>query len=545
MSNLTKNGLETDENGNIIGFSPEKFVAGFLGGAGVSKATQFALKNPKIRAKADIFLKQSGEFIVNELKNPNLPAQTRQTLERIFGKALVRQMDTRAFIIAGENAIGANKAKLSKAQVMQKEGKSDDEIWLKTGWYYDKDGKWKFEINPAGAEFKQDFDKISHIEYNSEGVGYEIRFNGVLSDYLDDKELFSAYPQLKEFKIVVGDIGNPQWLAEYNSKNKIFYLNTNAISKENAKSVLYHEIQHAVQDIENFARGGNPKTALSYADETQKSKVANYKKSFAGKDLNDNQAAYKLLHGEVEARNVENRMKNIDDLKMLDDTEKAAWFEPDEIKNIHNRTKMHPHKTQDIDIKDTILSTDESVSYSVDKGKLKNFDIIPAKKQGEKMDLSEFLDDKGAVDYKKLEILAMNLPSKLSYKGFLKQFENTNKVIIKTPIKDLEVNPKYMFFHLTKYGDKQSKIKGNGKENRLWLNGGVLETLQNPLFITQDKAKTMYFYKAFKNDKGLINLISVAVPKNNSQMIYKTSYDGTNKRILDLIKKYKLIYKAS
>ena len=348
------NGIETDENGNIIGFSPSKFVAGFLGGAGVSKATQFALKNPKFRAKADKFLQQSGDFIVNELKNPNLPVQTRQTLERIFGKALVRQMDARAFIIAGENAIGANKAKLSKAQVMQKAGKSDDEIWLKTGWYYDKDGKWKFEINPAGGEFKQDFDKISHIEYNSEGVGYEIRFNGVLSDYLDDKELFKAYPQLKEFKIVVGDIGNPQWLAEYNNKNKIFYLNTNAISKENAKSVLYHEIQHAVQDLEGFASGGNPKTALSYADETQKQKIANYKKSFAGKDLDDDAIAYKFLHGEVEARNVENRMKNMDDLKMLNEPEKAAWLEPDEIKYAHAKTKMHPYETQDI--KDSIVS---------------------------------------------------------------------------------------------------------------------------------------------------------------------------------------------
>ena len=348
------NGIETDEDGNIIGFSPSKFVAGFLGGAGVSKATQFALKNPKFRAKADKFLQQSGDFIVNELKNPNLPVQTRQTLERIFGTALVRQMDARAFLIAGENAIGAHKAKLSQAQVMQKAGKSDDEIWLKTGWYYDKDGKWKFEINPAGGEFKQDFDKISHIEYNSEGVGYEIRFNGVLSDYLDDKELFKAYPQLKEFKIVVGDIGNPQWLAEYNNKNKIFYLNTNAISKENAKSVLYHEIQHAVQDLEGFASGGNPKTALSYADETQKQKIANYKKSFAGKDLDDDAIAYKFLHGEVEARNVENRMKNMDDLKMLNEPEKAAWLEPDEIKYAHAKTKMHPYETQDI--KDSIVS---------------------------------------------------------------------------------------------------------------------------------------------------------------------------------------------
>ena len=210
--------------------------------------------------------------------------------------------------------------------------------------------------------------------------------------------------------------------------------------------------------------------------------------------------------------------------------EKAAVFENDlALKSII---------TQD-------LNAQNAVSYGVDKDKLKNLGKMSQKQQGKSMDLSEFLDENGAVDYQKLENLAVNLPSKLSYKGFLRQFKDTNKVIINTPIKDLEVNPKYMFFHLTKYGDKQSRIKGNGKENRLWLNGGVLETLQKPLFITQDTSGTIYFYKAFKNNKGLINLVSVAVPKNNSQMIYKTSYDGTNKRILDLIKNHKLIYKAS
>lgn len=54
-----------------------------------------------------------------------------------------------------------------------------------------------------------------------------------------------------------------------------------------------------------------------------------------------------------------------------------------------------------------------------------------------------------------------------------------------------------------------------------------------------------YFYKAFKNDKGLINLVSIAVPNKNLKMIYKTSYNGTSKRVKDIIKKYELIYKAS
>ena len=185
-------------------------------------------------------------------------------------------------------------------------------------------------------------------------------------------------------------------------------------------------------------------------------------------------------------------------------------------------------------------NNDESAS----KTNLQNFGKMSQKQQGKSMDLSEFLDEHGAVDYQKLENLAVNLPSSLNYKKFLGQFDNDSKAIIKTPIADLEVNPRYMFYHLTKDGDKKGNFKGNTKENRIYLSGGVLETLQKPLFITQDKSGTIYFYKAFKNNKGLINLISIAVPKNNSKMFYRTSYNGSNSRISILIKEHTLIHKA-
>ena len=440
--------------------------------------------------------------------------------------------------------IGKNREKLAKAHVMSKNGIDEGEIWDKTGWYLDKDGKWKFEINPQGGEIKL---KTMPKDYSS----------FALDEVIKDNALFKAYPHLKDIAV---DFGRNYGF------DANFYENTITINMDNfakikdIKRSLYHEIQHAVQEKESFARGTNEQTAGNFN-------------------------AYQKTHGEVEARNVENRMRggyefnpHEQKMRLLDgefndkliemeqislskdpnkDKEmKKARAEFNEIRRQYQELKdkkdfkiidrkAHPHKTQDTNINDTILYFGDEKAMSVDKDKLKNFGKMSQKQQGKSMDLSEFLDENGAVDYQKLENLAVNLPSKLSYKGFLRQFKDTNKVIINTPIKDLEVNPKYMFFHLTKYGDKQSRIKGNGKENRLWLNGGVLETLQKPLFVTQDTSGTIYFYKAFKNNKGLINLVSVAVPKNNSQMIYKTSYDGTNKRILDLIKNHKLLYKAS
>ncbi|WP_181001564.1 LPD23 domain-containing protein [Campylobacter concisus] len=75
------------------------------------------------------------------------------------------------------------------------------------------------------------------------------------------------------------------------------------------KSTLMHEAQHAIQEIEDFARGSGAK------DES-----------------------YRLSHGEAEARNVQNRL-NLDG-------------------------KAHPHETFDVNPNETIVSKEDGISYS-------------------------------------------------------------------------------------------------------------------------------------------------------------------------------------
>lgn len=102
----TLNGLETDENGNIIGFDPAKFVAGFIAGAAGTRAVKLALqKNPNIRAKAERFVAQSGEFIKNELQNSDLPRHARHALENALGKNLVKMLDGRLWIVEPQQAV--------------------------------------------------------------------------------------------------------------------------------------------------------------------------------------------------------------------------------------------------------------------------------------------------------------------------------------------------------------------------------------------------------------------------------------------------------
>ena len=53
----TAAGIETDENGNIIGFNPAKFAAGFLGGVAGSKAVSKIYKNKSAQRYATLAIK--------------------------------------------------------------------------------------------------------------------------------------------------------------------------------------------------------------------------------------------------------------------------------------------------------------------------------------------------------------------------------------------------------------------------------------------------------------------------------------------------------
>ena len=56
------------------------------------------------------------------------------------------------YSIGGINAFMADTDSLDRARELEKEGKTRDEIWRETGWYKGADGNWKFEIDDDDAE---------------------------------------------------------------------------------------------------------------------------------------------------------------------------------------------------------------------------------------------------------------------------------------------------------------------------------------------------------------------------------------------------------
>lgn len=99
-----------------------------------------------------------------------------------------------------------------------------------------------------------------------------------LDDVLDFPELFEAYPQLRSIQLAedtgmeLADASYADFARRHGAKAgkedgqyPFGFINMNPKSSawsnaQEAKGLLLHEVQHAIQDIEGFAKGGNPKT---------------------------------------------------------------------------------------------------------------------------------------------------------------------------------------------------------------------------------------------------------------------------------------------
>ncbi len=334
----------------------EAFVKGFLLGAGGSVA---AIKTLESSAKLAPQLARISQGIAKDLP------MILNDRPDIVGKALGKSpKDNYNYIFGGENAIGANKAKLQTAKDMAKNGADESQIWTKTGWYKDIDGKWKFEINPLGGKFKKVikdlFDAKAFKEKNREKLEvlqdrakindkYQANLNNLnatlsqqssiitkakdglkLSEVLDDKKLFNAYPQLRDLKVRFDELEGQMSMYDgyYNKTLDEIVLNSKLYNKpEMLRSILYHEIQHKIQSIEGFASGGMGKDGLEY----------------------------RRLAGEVEARNEQTRLisSELNNAKLerttdLDDLEKIVKVLPKSQANEQISKELIALKKQDM-----------------------------------------------------------------------------------------------------------------------------------------------------------------------------------------------------
>lgn len=156
-----------------------------------------------------------------------------------------------AGIFAGVNAKTANLAKLELAQKLKQQVVPDREIYAKTGWTFGfPDSKPRFEIPDNEAS-------LSGLKY--QGRSGILENSGDLKNSLTHPELYKAYPETSNIQasIYQGNLPEQGSFSKPGMQYNEYFPQLTAQGL-NAKSPALHELQHAIQQREGFARGGSP-----------------------------------------------------------------------------------------------------------------------------------------------------------------------------------------------------------------------------------------------------------------------------------------------
>lgn len=141
---------------------------------------------------------------------------------------------------------------LSVAKRMAEAGKEAETIKLATGWEKGADGKWRTETDD-NWQFSPEFLRLE--PYESLPIDLCIQ---------EGTELFSAYPELREFNVRLStSLEMQQSKGWFDREEHEFVLLQDGIPA--MKKTLIHEIQHYIQEQEGFAPGGNLYTASRLA----------------------------------------------------------------------------------------------------------------------------------------------------------------------------------------------------------------------------------------------------------------------------------------
>lgn len=279
-----------------------------------------------------------------------------------------RKQDVR-FMFGGEKgAAEADKAEektyrmdnLKVAEEMERGKKDAKTIKLATGWERGADGKWRYEMPDAKIKDMKDIGGGNIVKRFDDDMLWN---DGKLTDVIDAPGLFEAYPQLKDVRIDTDAIMNDMPSnGDYNAKTNTITIHADELKYMN--SILNHEIQHAIQHIEGFARGGSPSLIRGEVkkkfnevtkqirqlraegkEDEAKALVEKNRGLYNAYQKNDDYNSYKSLAGEVEARNVESRMGMTDE----------------------ERRNSLAEETEDVNRDEQIVMNGNAASYSIVK----------------------------------------------------------------------------------------------------------------------------------------------------------------------------------
>lgn len=160
------------------------------------------------------------------------------------GSLPIRKPPNSIGVFGGMYAKTADHVALQNAQKMAAEGADAATIRDSTGWFKGADQKWRFEIPDTNYVL---------LDENASTVG----------DKVTHPKMFNAYPELSGLLYNEGDLGGAYgqyWRGKDADTGELLKgISTDSnIDKNQRRSTVIHELQHAIQDIEGFEPGSNP-----------------------------------------------------------------------------------------------------------------------------------------------------------------------------------------------------------------------------------------------------------------------------------------------
>ena len=165
-----------------------------------------------------------------------------------------------------------NMNNLLVAKKMKSQKKSKQAIKTATGWELGADGLWRMEV--TDSKFKYDNFQLNRII--DKAINEEFTYK-LLPDVISNKDLFDAYPYLRDVSVAFGKTGwvrfsptsrynmSPTTAAVYLSAgpgHQHIIINSEVLKEkgtENILSYIDHEIQHYIQEQEGFTQGSSSK----------------------------------------------------------------------------------------------------------------------------------------------------------------------------------------------------------------------------------------------------------------------------------------------
>lgn len=202
-------------------------------------------------------------------------------------------------MFGGVRARTANMESLARAQQMYDQGFPQADVMQNTGWFKGQDGQWRFEIP----------DNTSTVDHTQAALGGAPDRAAPLPNVLKHSALYEAYPDLANINVAArldaGGMEGHYALPRTVGNRLLEGIGAQAPTRNDLRSVLLHEVQHAIQQREGFSSGASPEMFQQQGDADLALKAISWRNEIAAKkaqnpNLSDRQLEQQVIDDYVE-----------------------------------------------------------------------------------------------------------------------------------------------------------------------------------------------------------------------------------------------------